>query len=151
MALYSAMGTGAGPAYWFSSISSRAFCRPVPEIWCSMPALRVSPWASEVIRTPVVLMYPSSARNLRVLSRKLKGRQVWAAMSRPSMLPLKYRTFRTRSQMKLNGRPVSSAERGSGGRAIGEVTGAAAKTAISADCVIGSSGGFEPLPSRVIG
>jgi len=66
------------------------------------------------------------------------------------MLPLKYNTLRTRSQMKLKGKPVSSAVRGSGGRAIGEDTGAAAKTAISADCVIGHFGGSQPLPSRVI-
>ena len=37
-------------------------------------------------------------------------------MSRPSMLPLKYRTLRTRSQTKLNGSPVSSAVRGAGGQ-----------------------------------
>src|SRR5579863_3678218 len=66
-----------------------------------------------------------------------KGRHRWFAMSRPSMLPLKYRTLRTRSHTKLNGRPVSSAVLGAGGSAIGLEAGAetGAITAIGADCV----------------
>ena len=53
-----------------------------------------------------------------------KGRQRWFAMSRPSMLPLKYSTLRTRSQTKLKGSPVSSAVLGAGGSAIGLDVGA---------------------------
>ena len=40
---------------------------------------------------------------------------MWCAMSRPSMLPLKYRTLRMRSQTKLNDRPASWRDSGARG------------------------------------
>ena len=88
------------------------------------PALIGSPGSSAAVCIPVDEQYPSSARNLVVVSTKENGRHRWFAMSRPSMLPLKYSTLRTRSQTKLNGRPVSSAVLGAGGSAIGLEAGA---------------------------
>src|SRR5207302_2606833 len=126
------MGTGAGPAYWLISSSSRARCLPVLEIRCCMPALMCSPGSRSTARIPTDEQYPSSPRKRSAVSTKEKGKQMWCAMSRPSMLPLKYRTLRMRSQTKLSGSPVSSAVRGTGGRAIGAATGGAgAVTAIS--------------------
>src|ERR1700722_18437317 len=84
------------------------------------------------------------------------GRQRLLARSRPTMLPLKQRTLRTRAQTKLNGSPVSSAVLGAGGSAIGLETGAVTGAITAIDvrlchgpvCPPGTRGGLSYDRSR---